>query len=87
VTQLGLSGPQFLQQLHDAVTINQLWVGLVKAPVFAFLTAMVGCYEGLKVSGSAESVGVHTTQAVVVAIFLVIVADAVFAILFNWLNI
>jgi phospholipid/cholesterol/gamma-HCH transport system permease protein len=87
VTQLGLTGPQFLEQLHDAVALPQLWVGLVKAPVFAFLTAMVGCYEGLKVSGSAESVGVHTTQAVVVAIFLVIVADAVFAILFNWLNI
>jgi phospholipid/cholesterol/gamma-HCH transport system permease protein len=87
VSQLGLTGPQFLEQLHDALTLPQLWVGLVKAPVFAFLTAMVGCYEGLKVSGSAESVGVHTTQAVVVAIFLVIVADAVFAILFNWLNI
>jgi len=87
VTALDLSGPQFLEQLRLAVSLQQLWVGLVKAPIFAFLTAMVGCYEGLKVSGSAESVGVHTTQAVVVAIFLVIVADAVFAILFNWLQI
>jgi phospholipid/cholesterol/gamma-HCH transport system permease protein len=87
VTQLDLSGPQFLEQLRQAVNLTQLAVGLVKAPIFAFLTAMVGCYEGLKVSGSAESVGVHTTQAVVVAIFLVIVADAVFAILFNWLSI
>ncbi len=87
VTALDLTAPQFLDQLRQAVSLTQLWVGLVKAPVFAFLTAMVGCYEGLKVSGSAESVGVHTTQAVVVAIFLVIVADAVFAIMFNWLQI
>ena len=87
VTALDLTAPQFLDQLRQAVSLTQLWVGLVKAPIFAFLTAMVGCYEGLKVSGSAESVGVHTTQAVVVAIFLVIVADAVFAILFNWLQI
>jgi phospholipid/cholesterol/gamma-HCH transport system permease protein len=59
----------------------------VKAPVFAFLIALVGCYEGLRVSGSAESVGALTTQSVVVGIFLVIVTDALFSILFSYLGV
>jgi phospholipid/cholesterol/gamma-HCH transport system permease protein len=59
----------------------------VKAPVFAFLIALVGCFEGLQVTGSAESVGKHTTKAVVESIFLVIVADAAFSILFSTLGI
>jgi phospholipid/cholesterol/gamma-HCH transport system permease protein len=63
------------------------WVGIIKAPVFAFLIAMVGCYEGFQVSGSAESVGRHTTKAVVEAIFLVIVVDAAFSILFAYLGV
>ncbi len=87
VLELGVTPPQFLAQLREAVTLTQLTVGLVKAPFFAFLIAMVGCYEGLKVGGSAESVGLHTTQSVVVSIFLVIVADALFSILFSWLKI
>lgn len=87
VFELGVTPPQFLAQLREAVTLTQLTVGIVKAPFFAFLIAMVGCYEGLKVGGSAESVGLHTTQSVVVSIFLVIVADALFSILFSWLKI
>jgi phospholipid/cholesterol/gamma-HCH transport system permease protein len=62
-------------------------VGLCKAPVFAFVIALVGCYEGLKVSGSAESVGRLTTRSVVVGIFLVIVLDALFSILFSYVRI
>ena len=62
-------------------------VGLCKAPVFAFVIALVGCYEGLKVSGSAESVGRLTTRSVVVGIFLVIVLDALFSILFSYVGI
>jgi len=87
VFELGVTPPQFLAQLREAVTLTQLTVGIVKAPFFAFLIAMVGCYEGLKVGGSAESVGLHTTQSVVVSIFLVIVADALFSIVFSWLRI
>ncbi len=73
---------QFLTQLRAAVGLEQLWIGLVKAPVFAFAIAMIGCYEGLKVSGSAESVGQMTTKSVVESIFLVIVLDAIFSIIF-----
>ena len=54
--------------------------------MFAFVIAMVACYEGLTVDGSAESVGRKTTLAVVVGIFLVIVFDAIFSILFSALG-
>ncbi|MCB9957807.1 MAG: MlaE family lipid ABC transporter permease subunit [Rhodospirillaceae bacterium] len=77
----------FARQFREAVPINHLWVGLMKAPVFAFIIGMVGCYEGLKVTGSAESVGAQTTRAVVEAIFLVIVVDAGFSILFSTVGI
>ncbi|HSK41622.1 MAG TPA: ABC transporter permease [Arenibaculum sp.] len=77
----------FMRQLRDAVDLVQLLAGLVKAPVFAFVIALVGCYEGLKVSGSAESVGRLTTQSVVVSIFLVIVLDAIFSIFFSLIGI
>ena len=83
---LGIGPGQFLERLGDAIPMWSFWVGLIKAPVFAFLIAMVGCYEGFQVEGSAESVGRLTTQAVVEAIFLVIVADAVFSILFAYLG-
>lgn len=78
---------QFVQQLHGAIKLSTLMVGLCKAPVFAFVIALVGCYEGLKVSGSAESVGRLTTRSVVVGIFLVIVLDALFSILFSYLGV
>ncbi len=80
---LDLSFAQFIEQLENAVQLNTLAVGLIKAPVFAVLIGIVSCYEGLKVSGSAESVGVHTTQSVVKSIFLVIVFDAAFSIFFS----
>lgn len=78
---------QFVQQLHGAIKLSTLMVGLCKAPVFAFVIALVGCYEGLKVSGSAESVGRLTTRSVVVGIFLVIVLDALFSILFSYVGV
>ena len=58
-------------------------VGLAKAPIFGALIAMIGCYEGLRTEGSAESLGRQTTRAVVEGIFIVIVADAIFSIFFN----
>jgi phospholipid/cholesterol/gamma-HCH transport system permease protein len=85
VLDIGL--PQFLTQLREAIDASTFWVGMVKAPVFAFLIALVGCFEGLQVTGSAESVGTHTTKAVVEAIFLVIVADAIFSIVFSAMGI
>lgn len=87
IAVLDLSLPQFLEQLRGAVSAHTFWVGFVKAPVFAVLIGLVGCYEGLKVDGGAESVGRMTTKAVVESIFLVIVADAIFSIIFSWLRI
>lgn len=84
---IDLTLPQFLDQLSIAVTPIMFWVGIVKAPVFAFVISMVGCFEGLRVTGSAESVGRQTTKSVVELIFLVIVLDALFSILFSVLRI
>jgi len=84
---LGITMGQFLTQLQLAVTPATLWVGLIKAPVFAVVIALVGCYEGMRVTGSAESVGRLTTRSVVESIFLVIVLDALFSILFSWLGV
>ena len=80
---LDISFFQFARQLSDAVTLNTFLVGLIKAPLFAFIIGMIGCYEGLQVSRSAESVGRQTTRAVVEAIFLVIVLDALLSIFFS----
>ncbi len=84
---LDISFFQFARQLNAAVTPWSFWIGIVKAPVFGFIIALVGCYEGLKVARSAESVGRQTTRAVVVSVFLVIVLDACFSILFSVLGI
>jgi phospholipid/cholesterol/gamma-HCH transport system permease protein len=84
---LGIPIPRFIDQLTSAITQWTLWVGVIKAPVFAAIISMVGCYEGFNVSGSADSVGRMTTQSVVESIFLVIVADAGFSVLFSFLKI
>lgn len=87
VLALDISPAAFIARLYEMTEIRHLWVGLVKAPVFALLIAVVGCLEGFKVEGSAESVGRHTTSAVVQAIFLVILFDALFAIFFMQLDV
>ena len=84
---LDLTFQQFLTQLQGAVDIWDFATGLMKAPVFALVIALVGCYDGLRVSGSAESVGQYTTRAVVESIFLVIVLNAGFAVAFAELGI
>jgi phospholipid/cholesterol/gamma-HCH transport system permease protein len=84
---LDISFHQFARHLNEAVPIWSFWVGMIKAPVFAVVIAVVGCYEGFQVSISAESVGKRTTAAVVEAIFLVIVLDALFSILFSVLGV
>lgn len=76
---LGLDIPAYLEALHGALDIRHFLAGMVKAPIAALIIGLVGCLEGLKVTGSAESLGFHVTSAVVKAIFLVIVFDAVFA--------
>ncbi len=73
----------FAERLATTIPLSALMVGLAKAPIFGALIAMVGCYEGLRTEGSAESLGRQTTRAVVEGIFIVIVADAIFSIFFN----
>ena len=85
--QLDVGFELFLDRLGDAISLSSFLTGIAKAPVFAVIIAIVGCYQGFQVSGSADSVGRQTTVSVVQSIFLVIVADALFSILFNWLKI
>ena len=84
--QLHIPLPLFLSQLNSAITGWTFWLGLIKAPFFALVIALVGCREGLRVSRSAESVGRQTTLSVVESIFLVIVLDAIFSIVFAKFN-
>ncbi|AZE97599.1 ABC-type transport system, permease component [Pseudomonas orientalis] len=79
---LDISPAMFLSLLQSDIGVQHFLVGMVKAPIFAFLIAAIGCLEGFKVSGSAESVGAHTTSSVVQSIFVVIVLDAVAAMFF-----
>ena len=84
---LDYSWPQFLARAQDAADMHQFFVGLSKAPVFAILIGIVGCMQGLQARGSAEDVGNKTITAVVQSIFLVIVADALFSVIFTKLGI
>jgi phospholipid/cholesterol/gamma-HCH transport system permease protein len=77
----------YMEHVRAVATWHDFFVGMIKAPVFAFLIAMVGCMHGMKVSGSAESVGRETTTSVVTAIFLVLVFDALFSVLFEKMGI
>lgn len=82
---LGLEIPPltYIQRMAEVVPATDLWVGLIKAPVFGFIIALAGCFQGMLVANDAEQVGLKTTSAVVQSIFLVIVLDAVFAVFFS----
>jgi phospholipid/cholesterol/gamma-HCH transport system permease protein len=84
---LGVTFPAFLRELQQSLHVQTLMVGLIKAPVFAFVIALVGCYEGFQVERNAASVGLLTTRSVVEGVFLVIVLDAAFSIMFSVLGI
>jgi phospholipid/cholesterol/gamma-HCH transport system permease protein len=84
---LEITPAMFTSRLYEMTELRHFWVGMIKAPVFAFVIAVVGCLEGIKVQGSAESVGRHTTSSVVQSIFLVIVLDALFAVFFMELGV
>lgn len=79
---LDISLSQFIPRVQDALAPTTFWAGLVKAPVFALLIALVGTYRGMQVRDSSRELGRLTTVAVVQSIFLVIFADAVFAVVF-----
>jgi phospholipid/cholesterol/gamma-HCH transport system permease protein len=85
-SRLDVTFDVFLRRLEEAIVMSTYLTGLCKAPVFAVIIALVGCYRGFQATGSADSVGRQTTLSVVQAIFLVIVTDAAFSIVFNLLD-
>lgn len=81
--QLDISYTLFWQRLSDEVSVIHFVVGMIKAPIFALIIVTVGCMQGMLAKGGAEAVGYRTTRSVVQAIFLVIITDAVFSIIFS----
>ncbi|WHN65718.1 ABC transporter permease [Cysteiniphilum sp. QT6929] len=86
-TSLGISFYDFLQRFSTAVSFNNYLTGLIKAPFFAIIIGAVGCYRGTVVKNNSLSIGQETTKSVVYAIFLIIVTDALFSILFSAIGI
>ena len=86
-TQLGVGYNEFLDRFVYAVSPTSLMVGIGKSPVFAAIIVIIGCYQGFRTTGGAQSVGEQTTRSVVQSIFLVVVADALFSIGFSTLGI
>ncbi|OAN98437.1 ABC transporter permease [Sphingomonadales bacterium EhC05] len=84
--ELDIPPATFFSRIREVVPLTDVYVGLVKAPVFGAIIAVTGCYQGMQVKGNAEDVGKRTTAAVVQAIFLVIVLDAFFAVFFTWIG-
>lgn len=82
ILTLDIALPQILNILEEKIPVIHFYLGMGKAPVFAFVIAIIGCLEGFKTSGSAQSVGEHTTSAVVQSIFMVILLDSIAAIFF-----
>lgn len=78
----GISPDVFIQRLREAISLDHFMVGMIKAPFMALIIGIIACVEGLETKGSAESLGLHTTAAVVKSIFLVIVLDGFFAVFF-----
>jgi len=78
----GMAPAIFIARLHEAVSVTHFEVGMIKAPFMALVIGIIACSEGLKVKGSAESLGRQTTTSVVKSIFVVIVLDGLFAVFF-----
>ncbi len=83
---LGIGYEDFLIRLKNDVGLSQMMLGLYKAPVFALLIALVGCFQGFRVEASADSIGSQTTKSVVQALFLIIIADAAFSVIYSWMG-
>ncbi|MBN8809626.1 MAG: ABC transporter permease [Sphingomonas sp.] len=81
--QLGIPWVTYVERIREVVPISDVYVGLIKAPVFGAIIAIAGCFQGMQVEADAEQVGLRTTSAVVQGIFLVIVIDAFFAVFFS----
>ena len=85
--QLNVSGVEFVERFEEAVALRHFFIGIGKAPCFAIIIALVGCYQGFQIRGSVDDVGRRTTIGVVQSIFLVIVFDAMCSIVFSWWSI
>ncbi len=83
---LGVDAVDFIERIPSAMEPSSFWVGIIKAPIFAVLITIISCYRGFQVKSSAQSVGRETTVSVVQSIFVVMVADALFSIVFNELD-
>jgi phospholipid/cholesterol/gamma-HCH transport system permease protein len=84
--RLGVSYSEFVERLVKAVTVSDYLVGVLKAPVFAAIIVVVGCFQGFRTEGGADGVGRQTTRSVVWSIFLVIVVDATFSVVLSALD-
>jgi phospholipid/cholesterol/gamma-HCH transport system permease protein len=87
ITMMDLSPTLFLTRLQQNVGIEQFWAGMAKAPAFAFVIAIIGCRQGLNVKNDVISLGKNTTASVVQALFMVIILEAVFALIYMELDI
>lgn len=76
----------FLTRLKDSVGLKQMMLGLYKAPAFALIISLVGCFQGFAVESNAASIGSQTTKSVVQALFLIIIADAIFSVAYSWMK-
>ena len=85
-SKLGVGYTEFMERFVKAVSVSDYLIGIGKAPVFAAIVVLIGCYQGFRTAGGADSVGRQTTRSVVQSIFLVIVADAVFSVAFSALD-
>lgn len=85
-SMLNIGYYDYLARLRDAVGLKQLMLGLYKAPAFSLLIALVGCFQGLRVEFNADSVGKQTTKSVVQALFLIIVVDSIYSVIYSWLD-
>ena len=84
--QLSITWFDFLHRFAQVIPLRSFLIGIGKAPIFALIIASIGCFQGMKVKNSAESVGQNTTRSVVLSIFFIIVADAIFSIIFSKLK-
>jgi phospholipid/cholesterol/gamma-HCH transport system permease protein len=84
---LNIGYMDFLMRLRESVGLNQMMLGLYKAPAFAILIALVGCFQGFRVESTGNGIGSQTTKSVVQALFLIIFADAIFSVIYSWMGI
>lgn len=83
-SMLSIGYIDFLTRVQDTVGLKQLMLGMYKAPAFAILIALVGCFQGFRVQANADSVGSQTTKSVVQALFLIIITDAIYSVIYSW---